>query len=59
MIERNSLSLLGLTLRELTDPNPLARSDYKVLAPRQPGIIINKPICQSGPHKVEQNKKLH
>lgn len=44
-------SLTGLALRELTVPNPLARSDHRVPAPnkgapQQPGIIINKPICQ-------------
>lgn len=44
-------SLRGLALRELTSPNPPARSDHRVPAPnkgapQQPGIIINKPICQ-------------
>lgn len=45
-------SLPGLALRELTGPNPPARSVHGVPAPnkgapQQPGIIINKPICQS------------
>lgn len=45
-------SLRGLALRELTGPNPPARSVHRVPAPnkgapQQPGIIIKKPICQS------------